>query len=179
MNIYLVGYMYAGKTTIGRHLAHKLGFDFVDTDKLFEMRYHCSIPIFFEHYGEEAFRQLERQVLETTSQLSNTVIATGGGTPIFGNNMEWILSHGTTIFLHMTFDAICARMAKSHKMRPLLQNLNPDQRRQYIREQLALRDPVYQQAHIIFNAFDPDIDTLVLKISQYVAKPGTIPGLTE
>ena len=90
MNIYLIGYMYSGKTTLGHKLAVKLGYQWLDLDQVFEQVFHTSIPIFFKRYGEEAFRKLEQKLLHETANNDNTVISTGGGTPCFFDNIQWI-----------------------------------------------------------------------------------------
>ena len=72
MNIYLIGYMYSGKTTLGHKLAAKLGYQWLDLDQTFECVFHTSIPIFFKRYGEEAFRKLEQKQLHATADIDNT-----------------------------------------------------------------------------------------------------------
>ena len=109
-NIFLVGYMYSGKSTIGKQLAKKLGIAFIDTDLLFEQSYHTSIPLFFKRYGETAFRKLERMILEhSIDENQPHVISTGGGTACHNNNMDWINAHGISVYLEMSAAAICAR----------------------------------------------------------------------
>ena len=92
--------MYSGKTTIGRKLAECLDTRFVDLDQLFEEHYHTSIPLFFNRYGEDAFRKLEQLMLHSTHTLNHVVISTGGGTPCFFDNMEWINAHGISVYLN-------------------------------------------------------------------------------
>ena len=164
MLIYLIGYMYSGKSTVGRQLAQRLGCPFVDLDAAFEQRYHTTIPLFFQHYGEAAFRQLERQQLHATADLGDAVISTGGGTPCHSDNMQWILDHGTAVYLDVSLDTILQRAAASHKQRPVLAGLDATQRRDFITAQLAERLPYYRQAHILFPADDPDIDALAGKL---------------
>lgn len=115
MRIFLVGYMYSGKTTIGKQLAKKLNISFVDLDQAIEQRYHVSIPVFFNKYGEDAFRILERNVLEIVSDMDDVVISTGGGTPCFGDNMDFILSKGSVVYRKMTSAAILSRESRSKK----------------------------------------------------------------
>ena len=115
MRIFLVGYMYSGKTTVGKQLAKKLNISFVDLDRAIEQRYHVSIPGFFNKYGEDAFRILERNVLEIVSDMDDVVISTGSGTPCFGDNMDFILSKGCVVYLKMTSAAILSRESRSKK----------------------------------------------------------------
>ncbi|MCR5423550.1 MAG: shikimate kinase [Bacteroidales bacterium] len=160
MNIYLIGYMYSGKTTIGRQLAQRLGMDFTDLDQLFEEHYHITLPIFFKKYGEKPFRTLERQLLHSTENLRHTVISTGGGTPCYFDNMDFIRANGTSVYLRMPYDAICARMTVSKKQRPVFNGLSDEERRNMVREQLEQRQQYYTQADITFDAFNPDLDAL-------------------
>lgn len=160
MNIYLIGYMYSGKSTLGRQLAQRLGYNFVDTDQLFEERYHTTIPLFFQHYGESAFRILESQVLESTARLDRHVIACGGGTPCRQSNMDFILSHGLSVYLHMDFQDVCARMAQSRKVRPVLAAKSPDERRDFVRRQLHQREAYYCQAQLRFESAGTDMQAL-------------------
>lgn len=102
MRIYLVGYMGAGKSTTSKRLAHQLGWEAYDTDRLFEARYKISINDFFHKYDADLYRKLETQILHETLSLDNAVIATGGGTPCFNNNMEWMNQNGFTVFLKIS-----------------------------------------------------------------------------
>ena len=160
MKIYLIGYMYSGKTTVGHALARSMGYQFYDLDQAFEAKYHTSIPLFFQRYGEEAFRRLEQQMLHTTADLDNVVISTGGGTPCFFDNIQWINSHGVSVYLDVTLETILCRAAKSRKTRPILADKNPEEREAYVRQQLQQRLPYYQQAQINFPADNPDMNML-------------------
>ncbi|MCQ2297503.1 MAG: shikimate kinase [Bacteroidales bacterium] len=168
MNVYLIGYMYSGKTTLGRQLALRLGYSFVDTDQLFEEKYHTSIPLFFQRYGEEAFRVLEHQVLQSASSLSRHVIACGGGTPCHHGNMDLILANGLSVYLHMDVDDVCARMSQSRKIRPILAAKSPDERYAFVREQMAQREQYYTQAQLQFEAAGTDMKALALGLYEMV-----------
>lgn len=161
MRIYLLGYMYSGKTTLGNQLAKCLRYDFADLDQMFEFRYHTSIPIFFKRYGEEAFRKLEQQMLHTTSTMDNTVIALGGGTPCFFDNMEWINAHGKSVYLQMSVEDIISRAHRSRKIRPVLADKTSDELHAFITHQLSQRQKFYAQAHIAHPAASPNISHLV------------------
>ena len=161
MLIYLVGYMYSGKTTLGRMLAHRLGYRFVDTDQLFEERFHTHITLFFQKYGETAFRLLEQQVLHCTAEMDNTVVATGGGTACYGDNMEWINQHGRSVYIQMDEDAICERQASSRKMRPTFAGMSDNERRLHISRQLQQRTPSYRQAHLTIDGANPNLELIV------------------
>lgn len=165
MRIYLVGYMYSGKSTVGRRLAQALGMRFVDTDTLFEERYHTTIPLFFHRYDEAAFRQLERQVLHTTAEMDDVVVATGGGTPCHADNMDWINAHGVSIHLDVSLPCLLQRASLSRHARPLLAEMTDEEREAHIRRQLAERLPVYAQARHRLEADNPDIQAFVLRLA--------------
>ena len=158
MNYYLVGYMYSGKSTFGRRLADAKGMDFLDLDRAFEARYHYTVPRFFEQFGESAFRQLETQLLHSTASLDNTVIATGGGTPCHSDNMDFILEHGTAIYLQMPLDAIVARALRSRNPRPKLHGLPEAELRPIIEAQMKEREGIYLRAPIILDGTNPRLD---------------------
>ncbi|MBR5777658.1 MAG: shikimate kinase [Bacteroidales bacterium] len=151
MNIYLVGYMCCGKTTIGKKLAKRLGYNFIDLDQLFEKENNTSISNFFEEHGEAAFRVLETNILHSTALLpGNNVIATGGGTPCTANNMEWINENGISIYLSVNKGFIANRIVNSKQTtRPLLKNIPIDQIATYVDEQLKIREQYYLKAQII------------------------------
>ena len=161
MRIYLIGYMYSGKTTIGHKLAQRLGYRWADLDQVLETTFHTTIPIFFKRYGEEAFRKIEQKLLHDTAQQDDIVISTGGGTPCHFDNMQWINHHGTSVYFDVSPETLLRRAAQSKKVRPVLAGMTTDGRNEYIRQQLATRMPYYQKAQIVFPADDPDLDQLV------------------
>ena len=170
MRIYLVGYMYSGKSTVGRQLARRMGLRFLDTDTLFEERYHTTIPLFVHRYDEAAFRRLEQQVLHTTAEMDDVVVATGGGTPCYADNMAWINSHGVSVYLDASLPCLLQRATRSRHERPLLTHLPPDEREACIRRQHAERQPVYLLAHHILAADEPDLETLAHRLLENVTK---------
>ena len=157
MKYYLIGYMYSGKTTFGRQLAAERGMDFLDLDRAFEERYHYTVPRFFAQFGEAAFRVLETQMLHSTADLDNVVVSTGGGTPCHADNMDFILAHGTVIYLQMEVDALAQRALRSHNPRPLIQGLTPDEVRSKIAQQLKERERYYLRAPIILDGTCPKL----------------------
>ena len=161
MRIYLIGYSYSGKTTLGREMARRLKYKFFDTDKAIELRYHTTVPVFFNRYGEKAFRIIERQILQSTSEMDNIVVSTGGGTPCNDENIRFILTHGTAIHLKMSIDDIMQRAAKSHKQRPLLEGKTPDEAREFVSRQLAERTRYYSQAPLAIDASNATAEQLI------------------
>ncbi|MBR1834014.1 MAG: shikimate kinase [Bacteroidales bacterium] len=161
MRIYLLGYMYSGKTTVGHKLALRLGYQWADLDQVFEYTFHTTIPIFFKRYGEEAFRKIEQKLLHATADQDDIVISTGGGTPCHFDNMQWINHHGTSVYFDVSPETLLRRAAASKKVRPVLAGMTANERNDHIRQQLAQRMVYYQKAQIIFPADDPDLDQLV------------------
>ena len=160
MRIYLIGYMYSGKTTIGRSLAQRLDYQWLDLDQQIELTFHTSIPIFFKRYGEEAFRKIEQTMLHRTSEIDNAVISTGGGTPCHFDNMEWINQNGHSVYFDVSADTLLQRAANSRKPRPVLAGMSDSERSEFISQQLQQRLPFYQKAQIIFPADNPNLDQL-------------------
>jgi shikimate kinase len=157
--------MGCGKTTIGKRLASRLGFTFMDTDELFSLVHGCSINDFFELYTEEVFRQKEQEILFQTKTIDNLVIATGGGLPCFFDNMQWILSNGIAIYLEMSPSALYSRLVNSKTKRPLLASSH--ELKEDITKLLLQREPFYKQAHISVNGISLDVDDLLHKIMDY------------
>ena len=149
--------MYSGKSTFGRRLAAEKGMDFLDLDRAFEERYHYTVPRFFAQFGEAAFRVLETQMLHGTADLDNVVVSTGGGTPCHSGNMDFILAHGTAIYLRMDVDALTERALRSHNPRPLMQGLSRDEMRSKIAQQLKERESIYLRAPIILDGTCPQL----------------------
>lgn len=144
-NIALIGFMGAGKTCVGRLVAAKLRFQFMDTDAMIESRVGKPIPRIFAEDGEAAFRRYERELVQELASVSDTVIATGGG---MGANPELLTSlktHALTVYLWAPPEVIWQRV-RHQQHRPLLQCPDPQGR---IRELLSVREPVYKQADVL------------------------------
>jgi len=160
MRIYLVGYMASGKTWLGQELALANGLEFVDIDDLFENRYRITISDFFDKYGEELFRKLEHEILEGTLEFDNVVIATGGGTPCFYNNMDSILSFGKSVYLRMDLTELINRIQTIKKKRPLLMNLESSGLKDFVRDQLQEREQFYLKADWVFDGPDYPVEEI-------------------
>jgi shikimate kinase len=139
-NIFLIGPMGAGKSTVGKQLAKALGRDFYDTDKEIERRTGVSISWIFEMEGESGFRQREQKVLDELSQLKNIVLATGGGIVLPEENRRMLRSRGYVVYLSTSIEQLLRRTNKD-KNRPLLQTDNP---RETVKALMAERTPLYQ-----------------------------------
>ena len=160
MRIYLIGYSYSGKTTMGRQLADLMGYDYYDTDKAIEVKYKLTIPLFFQRYGEPAFRIIESQILRGTEHLDDVVVATGGGTACNPENIQFILEHGTAIHMQMSVDDIMERLRHAHKSRPSLVGKSSDEQRHFIEKQLQERLPFYEQAPLSIPALHATAEQL-------------------
>lgn len=164
--IFIIGFMGSGKSFTGKRLASRIGYKFYDIDKLFEDKYHFTINDFFEKFGESAFRKLERDLLTSTESLENTVISTGGGTPCYFDNMDYIRETGISVYLRMPPEKIMARLKQSRKPRPLIKNLEGDSLLEKIRELLGEREKYYLQADIIVDAVFIEPAEIVNRIIQ-------------
>jgi len=141
-NIILTGFMGTGKTTLGRLLAEKIGYQFVDTDALIEKQIGQTIAELFQTQGEAAFRKLESKLVEELAQKEELVIATGGGLVLDPKNVVVLSKTGKIICLTASSEEILARISKQQDVRPLLQEKDPKAK---IVELLQQRDPVYRQ----------------------------------
>jgi len=151
MRIYLVGYMGSGKTYYGKELAKCLNFCFIDTDEMIQKHTGKTIATLFKENGEKHFRKIEQKMLNTTLEMENTVIATGGGTAIFHNNMQLMNQNGLTIFLKPSFDVIYNRLYQQKDSRPLLKDINKDQVSEFISLHIKERNRFYREAKIIIS----------------------------
>ena len=141
-NIVLVGPMGSGKTTVGRRLSHELDQDFFDTDHEIIDKTGVSIDHIFDIEGEEGFRERESKILENLCQMSNIILATGGGIVILPKNRKILKNAGLVVYLSSSVDQLLRRTAKS-KTRPLLENSND--RRKTITELVEARDIYYRE----------------------------------
>lgn len=144
--IFLIGYMGAGKTTLGRALAKELDIQFIDLDSYIEKRLCKSVSQIFAENGEEGFRDIERRMLHEVGDFENVVISTGGGTPCFFDNIEYMNRQGATVFLDVPVERLFIRLKIARKKRPLIMEKNDDELRDFITEQLAKRMPYYSKA---------------------------------
>lgn len=166
-NIFLVGLMGSGKTTIGRALAKKLGKRFVDADHEIETRTGASIPLIFEIEGEASFREREAEVIRDLTAQEGIVLATGGGAVLNEHSRAFLKSRGTVIFLSASIASIMQRTSHD-KNRPLLQTADPRARIEALSRQ---RNPLYQEvAHIIIETGRPNVQSVVQNILAQLEK---------
>ncbi len=151
IRIILLGYMGAGKTTVGRVLAKELGLQFYDLDWYIETRFCKKVSDIFAAEGEEGFRKKERAMLHEVAEFENVVIALGGGAPCFFDNMEYINQQGDTIYLKGTPDVLYQHLLMAKGKRPLLEGKTKEELKEYIQESLEKREPFYSKAKNIYN----------------------------
>ena len=167
MRIYIIGYMGAGKTSMARRLARKLDVDYYDTDRLFEERYRISVSDFFSKYDEALYRKLDTQILQNTLQYDNAVIATGGGTACFNDNIQWMNEHGMTLFLKVSPLTSYHRLLNSKVKRPLAINKTPEELLEFIQKNYQDRMVYYEQAMLTVKGEDLDLDALADTIRNF------------
>lgn len=150
--IFLTGYMGSGKTTLGRALAAAIGIPFIDLDHYIEQRYRKTISQLFAEKGEEGFREIERKILHEVGEFEDVIISTGGGTPCFFDNIEYMNEQGTTVYLDVPVERLFIRLSIARSKRPLIKEKNDEELMTFIEEQLAKRAPHYSKAQYSFKA---------------------------
>ncbi len=169
MNIFLVGPMGSGKTTIGRRLAGELGLDFVDSDHEIEARTGASIPLIFDIEGEAGFRRREKAMIDELTRREGIVLATGGGAVLDPDNRRHLHERGTVIYLQAEADTLYER-TRADRNRPLLQTEDPRTR---IMALLDERDPLYREtAHLVINTGKQGIRHIVSEIRKRLRQQG-------
>lgn len=159
-NIFIVGFMGSGKSTVGKKLASKLDMKFIDLDKHIESSINQSIPNYFDLNGEEKFRELEKKILIALFKEENAVISCGGGTACFYDNMDQMNQNGLTIYLKMSVEMLVSRLVEAKEQRPLIAGKSKKELTEYISKQLDKRDYYYKKAH--YTVKSKDIDVVVL-----------------
>lgn len=151
--IFLIGYMGCGKTTVGKQLAEKLGYRFIDMDQHLEERQFKSVSQIFAEQGEDEFRKLEQKCLHEVAEFEDTIISTGGGAPCFFDNIEHMNSRGLTVYLKMTAEELAVRLESlKQNTRPLIAGKKGDELRDFIANGIAKREAFYNRASIVVNA---------------------------
>jgi len=160
VNIIIIGFMGCGKTTIGRKLAVRLGYRFVDTDQQIEREQNARVSEIFTRYGEAYFRRLETDLLKRLENVNNTVISTGGGILTTPGNMAIIRRIGISVYLKACVEDIFERISRNTR-RPMLQTADP---RKTVVELLSKREGLYEQADCIINTESRKMGEIVSQI---------------
>lgn len=146
IRIILIGYMGAGKTTIGMALAKELGLTFYDLDWYITSRMRKTVGQIFEERGEEGFRQIERSMLHEVAEFEDVVISCGGGTPCFFDNIDYMNQQAPVVYLKADPEVLYKHLVMSKNDRPLLRGKSQEELITFIREQLEKREPFYTKA---------------------------------
>lgn len=154
MNVFLIGYMGCGKSTVGKLLASKLYMKYIDFDTFLETQIGLTISDMFKQKGEIFFRKLENKHLDTVLALDNNVVAFGGGTPCYGTNMDELMSSSNNyvVYLKASVDVLTERLLPEIDKRPLISHLkNIEDLNDFIRKHLFERSYYYNKAHKVIN----------------------------
>ncbi len=166
--VFLMGYMGSGKSSLGKRLSRKLGFEFIDLDKLIEERSNMSIEQIFKEKGEQEFRLLEQQALHSCFELQNVVIALGGGTPCFFDNIKLIQQNGVGVYLKMSASALASRLKNAKSIRPLIAGMNEIEVLEFIQQQLGEREKYYLRAQLIVNGLSIKMEELNKSLLEFL-----------
>ena len=162
MRIYLIGFMGSGKSHWGKQLGQKLNIPFFDLDEEIVKEENKTITEIFASHGEEYFRQKEKDVLYTlTGKHPSFVLATGGGTPCFFNNIEYMNKNGTSVWFNCSVECLFGRLVKEKANRPLIRNLSDEELRSFIIKKFGDRKIFYRQASVIINEDAITLDNIV------------------
>lgn len=170
--VYLMGYMGAGKTTLGKAFAQRSGLSFIDLDYYIEGRFHKTVRQIFAERGEEAFREIERRMLHEVAEFEDVVISTGGGTPCFFDNIDFMNATGTTIYLNVSVQELVKRLELCKHTRPVLKDRSGEELMQFVAENLHKREPFYKKAALLFEAeimlTDEDVTQMAERLEQEI-----------
>ena len=150
--VFLIGFMGSGKSTLGKALGNATDLDFIDLDTYIERRFHANIRDIFASKGEASFRDIERRMLLEVSEFENVIVACGGGTPCFFDNIDIMNHAGLTVFLNASHQRLFERLKLGRKRRPLIATKSDEELSDYITEALNSRLPHYTKAAETFNA---------------------------
>lgn len=170
MKLFLVGYMGCGKSSLGKKIAKAMGIRFIDTDAEVESREGATIADIFHYEGEEYFRKSERYIIEELAASDeDMVISTGGGVPLWEDNMEVMNQSGVTLYLKRTAEQIASRLSPhGREKRPKLRGLNDEELVVFMRENMAQREPYYCKATLTIDCTPMSDTELVTMIKEYI-----------
>ena len=172
--IFIIGYMGAGKTTVGKALAKELNIEFYDLDWYIEARMRKTVKQIFDEQGEEGFRRIEKNMLHEVGEFENVIVSCGGGTPCFFDNMDFMNQQGETVYLKATPEVLYGHLKMGKTVRPLLLNKTQEEVQVFIKEQLQKRESFYTKAK---HTLDVNLMDNYDKIKISVAKVKELLGL--
>jgi shikimate kinase len=160
--------MGSGKTTLGKQLARKLGYSFIDQDDYIEENAGITIAEYFSKFGEQAFRKYEHESLKKLVEFDNAVISTGGGAPCFFNNIDIMNQNGIAIYLKMKPEVLKSRLKHAQAERPLIKGKTEEELLEFIKIKLTERDPFYLKAKHVIESVDLKSDDLYQLVRYYM-----------
>lgn len=169
MKLFLIGYMGAGKSTVGKSLAPIFNLKFIDLDYYIEDKYKTKISSIFREKGEEYFREIEHlSLIEIITNQDDFILSVGGGTPVFFDNMDIMNDNGLTVYLKLNPKVLFHRLQKSYKKRPLIQNLSGNELLNYIESNLNKREVFYNKAKLKIEGLNLNKKKLADSINNYL-----------
>jgi shikimate kinase len=152
--------MGSGKTTLGKKIAKKMNLPFIDSDREIEERHQKSIGDIFTENGESFFRTLETDYITSLQNKDEFVLATGGGMPCFGKNMELLNNLGTTFYLERSSKELANRLFNAKSRRPLIEGMEQEELLSFIEERLSMREEYYKSANVVLGRDDQTVSTI-------------------
>lgn len=149
--VILIGFMGCGKSTLGKKLASRLNISFIDSDEEIEEHYSKSIGEIFSEHGESNFREIEAEYIDALDLRDDFVLATGGGMPCFGNNMDKLNKIGTTFYMERSPKELNNRLINAKNKRPLIDGMSEEELLSFVEDRLLLREEYYKKADVILN----------------------------
>ena len=158
--------MGSGKTTVGKRIALRLNYSFIDMDRVIENEAGMPINRIFDEKGEDEFRRIEHELVLKISKMKKVVVSTGGGVPCFFDNMEIINNNGISIYLKMTPEDLLKRLKGSKYERPLIRDLSTAELADYITEKLREREPYYLRSKHVVDGTELNIPGIIDLVAQ-------------
>lgn len=165
--IIFIGYMGAGKTTVGKALSKELGIPFYDLDWYIQSRMRKTVAQLFAERGEEGFRQVEYNMLHEVAEFENVIISCGGGTPCFFDNIDYMNGQGETVYLKATPEVLYGHLKMGKSVRPLLVGKTENELLTFIEQQLSAREPYYKKAkHVLDVSLMDDYEKIKITVQE-------------
>ena len=166
MKVVFFGFMGSGKTTYGKMFAERMKLQFIDLDDYIEATRNKTIKQIFESEGEAKFRETEREAMLEVLEKDNFILAAGGGTPCFFDNVDFMNKKAITVYLEANIEILVNRLMEAKLYRPLIWGKSKEDLQKYIEETLQKRNPFYRKAHITVNANDLNINSFIRKLNR-------------